>query len=67
MKGECDSLTGSHLISSLIKDRTCSNLNEESLVSRVPTLASRSRGNVAPSNLFYARIGVILVIKLRIR
>ena len=37
-KGECDSLTGSHLISSFIT-AACSNLNEESRVS--PTLASR--------------------------
>ena len=40
MKGECDSLTGSYLISLLIT-AACSNLNEESRVSREPTLASR--------------------------
>ena len=39
VKGECDSLTGSHLISGLITV-ACSNLNEESRVSRVPTLAT---------------------------
>ena len=66
MKGECDSLTGSHLISSLIM-AACSNCNEESRVSRVPTLASRRMSNVAPNELFYARIGVLLVIKLQIR
>ncbi len=33
MKGDCDSLTGSYLISLLIMD-ACSNLNEESRVSR---------------------------------
>ena len=38
VKGECDSLTGSHLINSLIT-AACSNLNEESRVSRMPTLA----------------------------
>ena len=37
--GECDNLTGSHLISGLMTV-TCSNLNEESRVSRVPTLAT---------------------------
>ena len=42
MKGECDSLTGSHLISGLITV-ACSNLNEESRVSRVPTLATHGR------------------------
>ena len=40
VKGECDSLTGSYLISLLIT-AACSNLNEESRVSHEPTLASR--------------------------
>ena len=40
MKGECDSLTGSYLVSLLIT-AACSNLNEESRVSREPTLTSR--------------------------
>ena len=48
VKGECDSLTGSHLISGLITV-ACSHLNEESRVSRVPTLATHGGViNVAP-------------------
>ena len=66
MKGECDSLTGSQVISSLIT-AVCSNLNEESRMSWVATLASHAMSNVAPNKLFYARIGVVLVNKLRIR
>ena len=65
MKGECDSLTGSDLIGSLIT-ASYSNLNEESRVSHDPTLVS-CMPNIATNKLFYALIGVILVIKLQIR